>query len=79
MPPGADGLELAGALQGQWLHVLLLIASAHRSLSDGDIPDVGVFVAKTYPDQKIVGQIGRLIAVSAVVPKTCVGSPLKHD
>ena len=62
MPGSMDGLELASFVHAHWPDVRLLVTSAHRSLSESEIPDDGRFVAKPYDLGRLVSEIRSLIS-----------------
>lgn len=60
MPPGADGIELAGKVHEFWPHILLLVVSGRPGLRPEDVPD-GNFIAKPFSDREILAGLGSLI------------------
>jgi CheY-like chemotaxis protein len=60
MPGELDGMELAELVHQRWPEVLLLVTSGRQSLSDGDVPDDGMFVAKPYAGEKLSGALKEL-------------------
>ncbi|HEX7874028.1 MAG TPA: response regulator [Sphingobium sp.] len=48
MPGPMDGLALAERVHERWPAIKLLVTSGHMRLSDDELPDHGVFLAKPY-------------------------------
>ena len=62
MPGALDGLDLAREVHERWPAVRLMVTSSKLSLSGGDIPDAGRFVAKPYSPDTLVHEIHGLLA-----------------
>jgi CheY-like chemotaxis protein len=60
MPGEFDGMELAEQVHRRWPKVLLLVTSGRQSLSDRDVPDDGMFVAKPYAGEELSGALKEL-------------------
>lgn len=61
MPGACNGMDLARKVHERWPNMLLLVTSGGVTVSDGDIPDDGRFMAKPYHDEEIVDQIDTLM------------------
>ncbi|MBM0204672.1 response regulator [Micromonospora sp. STR1s_5] len=81
MPGDLNGMGLAEQVHQRWPEVLLLVTSGRQSLSDDDVPDDGMFVAKPYAGEELSGAlkglfrrhrpVGRETRLRAVEP--CLG------
>jgi CheY-like chemotaxis protein len=61
MPGALDGLDLAREVHQRWPHVLLVITSGQKKLTEAEIPDHGRLVAKPYRAADLLGQVDEMI------------------
>jgi two-component system, response regulator PdtaR len=61
MPGALDGMDLAREVHQRWPHVLLVITSGQKKLTEAEIPDHGRFVAKPYRAAELLGQVDEMI------------------
>ena len=57
IPGSMDGLKLARAVRGRWPPIKIVATSGRVSVSGGDLPDGGRFLAKPYTS----GQVTKLL------------------
>ena len=57
MPGRMDGMRLAGAIGLRWPMIGIILTSAHAPPAPGELPVRGVFLAKPYDDDEVLGAI----------------------
>lgn len=61
LPGSMDGLRLAAAIRDRWPPVELVLTSGHVQVSDVDLPERGLFLAKPYSAQQLVHAVESFI------------------
>jgi hypothetical protein len=54
-------MDLAREVHQRWPRVLLVITSGQKKPTEGEIPDHGLFVAKPYRAEELLGQLDDMI------------------
>lgn len=54
MPGSMCGVTLAGRVHDAWPDIRLVLTSGRLRLADGDMPDHGLFVPKSYTTSQVV-------------------------
>ncbi len=62
MPPGMNGLELAGVVHQRWPEVGLVISSGYERPSNQQIADGGVFVPKPFRPEDIIRAVQKVVS-----------------
>jgi CheY-like chemotaxis protein len=65
MPGSMDGLKLATQIHGRWPQIKIVTTSQFVELTAGDLPEGGLFLAKPYSPEQIVGTLHGLTQSSA--------------
>ena len=60
MPGSMDGLRLARFVRDRWPPIKLVATSGRVTISDGDLPEGGVFIPKPYTAGTIAEVLGSL-------------------
>jgi CheY-like chemotaxis protein len=60
MPPGMNGLELAGQVHQRWPKIGLVVSSGYERPSDEQIADSGIFVPKPFRPEDIVRAVQKV-------------------
>lgn len=64
MPGTHNGLELAQLVYEKWPRVALIVTSGHYVLSEGEMPNGGIFVTKPYELEAIIAQLKTVALIS---------------
>ncbi|ALN72812.1 MULTISPECIES: response regulator [unclassified Aureimonas] len=62
MPGTMDGLKLARAVRDRWPPVAIIVTSGRIKISEGDLPENGLFFAKPYPPKGVVKALNDIAA-----------------
>jgi CheY-like chemotaxis protein len=61
MPGSMDGLKLAAAIRDRWPPIEIIIASGMVSPLPEALPSRGVFMAKPYDGEKLIGALRKFV------------------